>query len=59
MEASRAALASRVKKTSVDYSRGMADRRCGLCTYFQKPDGCEKVAGRIDPEYWCRLFKAK
>lgn len=57
MDARERELATKVTKASVDYSKGMATSRCGICEHFQKPDSCTKVAGRIDPQYWCRLFK--
>jgi hypothetical protein len=32
-------------------------RRCAGCTHFQKPNGCEIVAGEISPDGWCRFHK--
>lgn len=46
-------------KSSVEYSRGMGKTRCKNCTNFRAPDSCSKVIGKIDPEYWCELFRAK
>lgn len=43
-------------KASVDYSKGMASSHCGICGHFHAPHACEKVAGHIDPDMWCKLF---
>lgn len=48
----------KVSKASVDYSPGRHNSRCGLCTYYYQGT-CELVAGHIDPDYWCRLFKMR
>ena len=47
-------------KESVDYSKGMKKTHCGNCRYFYARQGiCDKVAGKIGAEMWCRLWKAK
>lgn len=46
-------------KREVDYSRGMKKSHCAICVHYQSPGACELVAGRIDPSYWCKLFKRK
>lgn len=46
-------------KMSVNYSRGMNNDRCKNCINFRTPAQCIKVWGKIDPEYWCELFKKK
>lgn len=54
-------------KESANYSPGMEDRRCRNCTYFisafqgqpYKQGACKLVAGKIDPEYWCKHFRRK
>jgi hypothetical protein len=33
------------------------NQRCGRCTHFRKPNGCEIVNGSISPNGWCRHFK--
>lgn len=47
-------------KSEVNYSRGMGTTRCRNCTYFY-PNArqCAKVAGPIEPSYWCELFTAR
>lgn len=30
---------------------------CGDCIHFQQPNGCELVAGNIDPQATCDLFE--
>ena len=47
-------------KSAVHYSLG--GDHCGACRYFieQVPSEagtCQKVAGTIDEDYWCRLFE--
>jgi hypothetical protein len=64
-------LMRKVSKSEVDYSRGHAGAHCGkvldddksYCRHFIPPlsptsnlGQCEKVAGPINPVYWCRLF---
>jgi len=53
-------------KSEVDYSpAGRYPERCGRCTHYidpERPGGdgkCELVAGSINPQYWCKLFKAE
>lgn len=43
-------------KLDVDYSRGKATSKCAICEHFEAPNRCAKVAGSIDPNYWCELF---
>jgi secreted PhoX family phosphatase len=31
--------------------------RCAGCTHFEKPNGCEIVAGEISPNGWCRFHE--
>ena len=33
-------------------------QRCGACTHFRPPNGCEIVAGRVSEEGWCKFYKA-
>jgi hypothetical protein len=50
----------KVPKASVDYSIGMDNTRCRDCRFFQAISRlCARVEGKIDPMYWCRLFKSK
>lgn len=59
-------------KRAVNYSKGHPDRHCGplsatdthYCANFIRCAGfsgqscdCKKVAGRVDPTYWCRLYR--
>ena len=32
--------------------------RCGRCSHFLRPNGCEIVEGRISPRGWCTYFVA-
>lgn len=45
-------------KKAVDYSPGMGRTRCKYCVHY-RAGLCERVRGVIDPDYWCRLFRAK
>lgn len=44
-------------KEEVDYSKGMPQSHCGICRHFREPSSCTLVAGKINPEYWCKLFE--
>jgi hypothetical protein len=33
------------------------DQKCSKCTYFQPPEGCSVVTGKISPQGWCKLFE--
>jgi hypothetical protein len=46
-------------KAEVDYGPGKPEAHCGICKHFDGEDGCELVAGEIDPEKWCKLFEAR
>lgn len=50
---------SKASKRSVDYSKGMQTRHCGVCTHFEMPHACDQVSGHIDADMWCRLFKRR
>jgi len=55
-------MAEKVSKSSVRYSVG--GDHCGACRFFTegKTEGegvCEKVAGPIDEDYWCKLFRRR
>lgn len=46
-------------KESVDYSKGMKSAKCGICEHFRPPSACTEVAGKIEADMWCKLFKRK
>jgi hypothetical protein len=48
----------KVPKASVNYSKGMQERHCGICTFYRDKT-CSKVQGPIDWSMWCKLYKAK
>jgi hypothetical protein len=33
------------------------DQKCSKCTYFQPPEGCSVVTGKISSQGWCKLFE--
>lgn len=49
---------SKYTKNSVNYSDGMKSAHCGICRYYHARM-CALVSGKIDPAYWCKLFKRK
>lgn len=49
----------KLSKESVDYSPGHRGSRCGICRHFLGHGVCEIVAGRIDPQYWCKKFSKR
>lgn len=54
------AAAAKVSKQTVGYQqvpKGQA--RCGTCSFFQAPSGCNYVEGPINPSGWCTLYHAK
>ena len=54
------AATAKVAKDTVNYQmtpKGPA--RCGTCSYFQAPSGCNFVNGPISPTGWCVLYKPK
>jgi hypothetical protein len=48
----------KVPKASVNYSKGMENSHCGICTFYHDKT-CSKVQGPIDWSMWCKLYKAK
>ena len=51
--------AVKATKKTVHYTTGRAQRRCGLCTMFRKPDKCTAVAGIVSAGGVCDLFERK
>jgi hypothetical protein len=55
----------KLSKADVDYGEGMP--HCGLCKHWiesaedEKTENgaCEIVAGAVDEDAWCKLFKPK
>jgi hypothetical protein len=31
-------------------------QRCANCTYFDEPDSCSVVIGRVSPRGWCNIW---
>ncbi len=52
-------MTDKVSKQQAHYSEGMKSAHCGICKHFEKPNGCEIVAGDIKSDMWCEFFKAK
>jgi len=54
------AKAGTLSMDSVNYQFSAKDgKHCALCKYFQAPNSCQMVAGKIDPNGYCKLFSAK
>lgn len=49
----------KASKAKVHYGKGMKSAHCGICKYFQPPSSCSEVAGDIEPDRWCELFKRR
>jgi hypothetical protein len=47
------------KEAAMYQFRPNGQQRCGICAHFIQPDKCEIVAGPIDPNGWCRYWRAK
>lgn len=58
-------MAGKVSKSSVRYGQG--GDHCGACRFFiesaeaekTETGACQKVAGPIGEDMWCKLFKRK
>jgi len=51
--------AARVPKEQAEYSPGMPDERCSLCSHFMRPQACSIVKGLIGSGMWCKFFDRK
>ena len=47
----------KLTKASANYRQGEPNRKCGICSMFERPDGCSAVAGHIAPQGLCDLFE--
>lgn len=56
--ATEPAAAAKLPKTVVGYQDKPHDgQQCSSCALFVKPNSCQNVAGTIDPNGWCRLYR--
>ena len=54
------AATAKVAQGTVSYQTSpKGPARCGTCSFFQAPSGCNFVNGPISPTGWCMLYKAK
>jgi High potential iron-sulfur protein len=52
------AKANPLPKTAVNYQdTPKGDRRCSNCSLFVPPNACKSVAGVINPNGWCMLWR--
>ncbi len=48
---------SKQDKSEVQYQDSPKNgQKCSQCRWFQQPDGCKVVNGKISPEGWCNLY---
>jgi len=51
---------SQLQKQDVQYQdQPKGQQRCSGCANFQAPSACRVVSGKVNPNGWCLLFKAK
>lgn len=56
--AAEPAMASKLPKAAVGYqSHPQGNEKCSECALFIKPHSCKSVAGAIDPNGWCHIFR--
>lgn len=52
------ALKGKFSKTEVNYTdKSTSKDYCSICIHFEPPSSCEGVAGKINPNGWCKRFK--
>ena len=52
----------KLARNSQGYAQGgptEPNRKCALCTMFERPNGCTAVKGEISPKALCDLFEVK
>lgn len=45
-------------KAEADYGPGKKSEHCRICEHWRQ-GACTKVQGQIDPDAWCKYWKAK
>lgn len=50
---------AKISKQKANYGGGMKKAHCAICKHFKAPDACEVVAGRINPQAWCKFYEYK
>lgn len=54
------AKAAKLPQGSVAYRpKPNGTKECDNCQFFKAPNSCEKVAGKIDPQGYCILWRKK
>lgn len=52
------AMAAKLPKAAVGYQeKPHGAQKCSGCALFQKPHSCKSVAGTINPNGWCRIYR--
>jgi hypothetical protein len=55
-----AAMAAKLPQKAVSYrDTPNAGKKCSDCSLFEPPKSCKNVAGDINPNGWCLLWRAK
>jgi hypothetical protein len=49
----------KLSKKSAGYAKGMPERHCGICQYFENAHHCRIVDGPIAIDGWCKYFDLK
>jgi hypothetical protein len=50
---------NKATKTEENYRHGNEKEHCSICTMWRPPHSCTAVAGGIEPDDLCKLFKRK
>jgi hypothetical protein len=52
--------AQKADKAAMKYQDSPKDgQKCAECVYFQAPEACAVVEGKISPNGWCMLYNKK
>jgi hypothetical protein len=52
------AQAAKASKSAANYqNRPNRNQRCATCRFFQKPYSCQRVAGGISKNGWCKFYQ--
>jgi hypothetical protein len=47
------------QKAAAYQDKPKGKQECDGCRFFEKPNACSIVDGKISPKGWCKLFAAK
>jgi len=56
--ATDSAMAAKLPQSAVGYQdKPHGSQKCDGCALFLKPHSCKSVAGTIDPNGWCHIYR--